>query len=201
MPKVVKTGPGGAPQIPVCTGLPRIWRNSDGASATREILSYELARGRDRLAGKILVIWQFGARELAFGNWKLLDMSLRQPSHARFFTPQAGEQVTVSGTVAALAAVPRPGSVPYADHIVAMHLVDVSGAPQIGNESLQCVAYVWSTRDNVWTPAARLRPGDQITVRLRSWADVSEKYEKINRSDIDDPELTVEEPAWAEFVK
>ena len=46
---------------------------------------------RDRLAGKILVIWQFGARELAFGNWKLLDMSLRQPSHARFFTPQAGE--------------------------------------------------------------------------------------------------------------
>jgi len=108
---------------------------------------------------------------------------------------------TVTATVAALAAVPRPGSVPYADHIVAMHLVDVNGAPQTGNESLQCVAYVWSMRDNVWTPGARLRPGDRITVRLRSWADVSEKYEKINRSDIDDPELTVEEPAWAEFVK
>jgi len=178
-----------------------ILRNSDGASATREILSHELARGRDRLAGKILVIWQFATRELAFGNWKLLDMSLRQPSHVHFFTPQAGEEITVTGTVAALAAVPRPGSVPYADHIVAMHLVDVSGAPQTGNESLQCVAYVWSMRDNGWTPAARLRPGDRITVRLRSWADVSEKYEKINRSDIDDPELTVEEPAWAEFVK
>src|SRR5438270_13304994 len=112
MPKVVKTGPAGAPQIPVCTGLPRIWRNSDGASATREILSHELARGRDRLAGKILVIWQFATRELAFGNWKLLDMSLRQPSHVHFFTPQAGEEITVTGTVAALAAVPRPGSVP-----------------------------------------------------------------------------------------
>jgi len=200
MPKVVKTGPAGAPQIRVCTGLPRIWRNSDGASATREILSHELARGEGSACGKDfgdLAIW----RVRAFGNWKLLDMSLRQPLHARFFRPQAGEQVTVSGTVTALAAVHRPGSVPYADQIVAMHLVDVNGAPQTGNESLQCVAYVWSTRDNVWTPAARLRPGDQITVRLRSWADVSEKYEKINRSDIDDPELTVEEPAWAEFVK
>jgi len=106
----------------------------------------------------------------------------------------------VSGTEA-LAAVHRPGSVPYADQIVAMHLVDVNGAPQTGNESLQCVAYVWSMRDNMWTPVARLRPGDQITVRLRSWAGVSEKYEKINRSDIDDPELTAEEPAWVEFVK
>jgi hypothetical protein len=45
-----------------------IVRNSNGAFATREILSQELARGRDRLAGKKLVVWEFAARELAFGD-------------------------------------------------------------------------------------------------------------------------------------
>jgi len=53
-----------------------ILRNSDASFATREILSNELARGRDRLAGKKLVIWEFAARELSFGNWKLLDLKL-----------------------------------------------------------------------------------------------------------------------------
>ncbi len=38
-----------------------ILRNSDGAFATREMLAHELARGRDRLAGKTLVIWEFAA--------------------------------------------------------------------------------------------------------------------------------------------
>ncbi|MBV8278327.1 MAG: hypothetical protein JO170_24130, partial [Verrucomicrobia bacterium] len=51
-----------------------ILRNSDGAFATREILSHELRRGNDRLKGKRVVIWEFAARELAFGNWKLMDL-------------------------------------------------------------------------------------------------------------------------------
>ena len=41
-----------------------ILRNDDGAHATREILSRELAQGEDRLAGKKVVVWQFAAR-----NW------------------------------------------------------------------------------------------------------------------------------------
>ena len=53
-----------------------ILRNSDAAFATREMLSRELARGRDRLAGKKLVVWQFATRELAFGDWKMLEMKL-----------------------------------------------------------------------------------------------------------------------------
>jgi alginate O-acetyltransferase complex protein AlgJ len=56
-------------------------------------------------------------------------------------------------------------------------------------------------RDNVWTPAARLRPGERITLRLRPWAEVAPQYEQINRSEIDDPELQLEEPVWGEYVK
>ena len=97
-----------------------ILRNSDAAFATREILSHELARGRDRLAGKKLVIWEFAARELAFGDWKMLSIKLGQPGPANFFVPKPGAAVTASGNVEAISNVPRPGSVPYKDHILAL---------------------------------------------------------------------------------
>ena len=48
----------------------RIIQNDQGAHATRGLL----ARDPDRLAGKRVVIWQFAVRELAFGDWKVLEM-------------------------------------------------------------------------------------------------------------------------------
>jgi len=177
-----------------------ILRNSDAAFATREILSRELARGRDRLAGKKVVVWEFAARELAFGNWKLLPLNTGMPQPVHFFSPKPGEENVVTGTVEAISGVPLPGSVPYKDHIVTVHLIDVTGPPQSPAESLQALVCLWSMRDNVWTPAARLRFGDRVTVRLRAWADVAAQYETINRSELDDPALQLEEPAWGELV-
>jgi hypothetical protein len=49
-------------------------RNDAGAHATREMLALELKRGCNRLAGKKVVVWEFAARELAQGDWKLLDL-------------------------------------------------------------------------------------------------------------------------------
>ena len=178
-----------------------ILRNSDAAFATREILNRELARGRDRLAGKKLVIWQFAERELAFGDWKMLEMTLGQPMPAKFFVPKTGEAAVMSGTVEAISTLPRPGSVPYADHILALHLADLTPEGSDRSDGLEALVYVESMRDNVLTPAARFRPGDRVTLRLRPWADVSDKYEKINRSEIDDPAVQLEEPAWGELVK
>jgi alginate O-acetyltransferase complex protein AlgJ len=178
-----------------------ILRNSDAAFASREMLANELARGRDRLAGKKVVIWEFAARELAFGNWKLLEMKLGAPAASRFFTPSPGGEIKVTGTVEAVGSVPRPGSVPYADHITAVHLTDVSLADRPGAEPLQAIVYLWSMRDNVWADAARLRPGERVTLRLKPWGDVAAQLEQINRSEIDDPELQLEEPAWGELVQ
>jgi hypothetical protein len=176
-----------------------ILRNSDGAFATREILSRDLARGRDRLAGKKFVVWEFAMRELAFGNWKLLDMTLRQPPPGRFFVPKAGEKIYVTGTVESISTVPLPGSAPYSDHIMAVHLVDVSGAPGHENENVECLVYLWSMRDNVWTKSARLRPSDRISLTLQPWSDVSAQLEKINRSESQDPAVQLEEPCWGEL--
>ena len=95
---------------------------------------------------------------------------------------------------------PRPGSVPYKDHIAAVHLSDVTVTGAGPNaEPIECIAYVWSMRDNVWTPAARFRPGERVTLRTKAWSDVAPQYEQINRSEIDDPELQLEEPVWGEM--
>ena len=189
--------------------LDAILRNSDGSFATREILARELARGRDRLAGKKLVVWEFAVRELSGGNWKLLPMTLGQVPESRFFHPAPGGSYALTGTVQTVSSVPLPGSVPYKDHILTVQLADLTpvadGPPSPGKKAsggtLQALVYLPSMRDNVWTPAARLRPGDQVSVRLRAWSDVSAQYEKINRSEPDDPALQLEEPVWGELER
>jgi len=173
-----------------------IVRNSDGAFATREILQHELARGRDRLAGKRVVIWEFATRELSIGNWRLLDMKLGKSEPARFLTINAGDEREITGTVEAVSSVPRAGSVPYKDHIMSLHVVDIDGKP--GAEAL---VYAWSMRDNVWTSAARIRPGDQVKLKLRAWNEVAAQFEKFNRSEIEDPAVQLEEPVWGELVR
>src|SRR5881227_3084922 len=178
-----------------------ILRNSDASFATREILSNELARGRDRLAGKKLVIWEFAARELSFGNWKILDLKLGEAKSSRFLSLKAGEDIAVNGTVESVSPVPRPGTVPYKDHIEALHLVDLVAADSRGGSvqtpdtfrevasHSQAVVYLWSMRDDVWTSAARL------------WPDVSAQYEKFNRTELDDSALQLEEPVWSDHVE
>ncbi len=178
----------------------RITRNDDGAFATREILSRELARGQDRLAGKRVVIYQFAVRELVVGDWRMLDMTLGDPLPPRFFVPESGEIRTVRGVVASTSRVPRPGSVPYADHIMALHLVDLEEDGLLLDDP-QAVVYVWSMRGNVWTPEARLRPGDEVTIQLRAWADVADALDGMNRSEPDDFALQLAEPAWGEVLR
>ena len=65
----------------------------------------------------------------------------------------------------------------------------------------QAVVYLWSMRDNEWTSAARLRPGDRVKLRLRPWPDVSAQYEKFNRTELDDSALQLEEPVWGENIE
>ena len=105
--------------------LDRITRNDDGAYATREMLAAELAKGRDRLAGKRLVIYQFAIRELAVGNWKRIDLKPGTAPQVKYLTLPPGSERTVRGRIEAVSAVPRPGTVAYKDHVMAIHLTDL----------------------------------------------------------------------------
>lgn len=177
--------------------LDRLSRNDAGAHATREMLARELVRGRDRLAGKKVVLWQFANRELAQGDWKLIPLELRPAAPTELLVLPHGSTQDVRGTVAAVSAVPVPGRVPYADHIAAVHLVDVQGAPSAAGEAY---VFLWSMTNHTRTGAARLRPGDEVALRLRAWSEVEPTAASVNRSELDDENLLLAEPCWGEVL-
>ncbi len=53
----------------------RLAINAGGASGSRQRLAEELASGRDRLAGKKLVVFQFAVRDLAIGDWRVVELA------------------------------------------------------------------------------------------------------------------------------
>ena len=193
-------GAGLAEHLSLALGLPvdAITRNDSGSFATREMLAKELQRGNDRLAGKKLVIWEFASRELASGDWKLIQMALGEKREASMYVPPTGKTVAIRGVVRAASPAPKPGTVPYKDHIIMLHLAEMKSAEDPSADGNEAVVYVWSMRDNVQTQAAGWRAGDTVSLRLRPWADLNGKYEAINRSELEDENLLLADPTWGE---
>jgi len=193
-------GAGLAEHLSLALGLPvdTITRNDAGSFATREMLARDLQRGNDRLAGKKLVIWEFASRELACGDWKIIPMTLGEKREAEMYVPAAGKMMAIRGVVRAASPAPKPGTVPYKDHIIMVHLAELASADDPAADGKEAVIFVWSMRDNVQTPAARWRPGDAVTLHLRPWTEMAAKYDAINRSELEDEKLLLAEPAWGE---
>lgn len=166
-------------------------RNDAGAFATRQLLANELKRGRDRLAGKKTVIYEFAIRELVNGDWKLIDLTLKKAPESDFLTVSA--PVVVTATVLNTSSVPRPYSAPYRDHVMSLHLGDING-----NE--QALVYAVSMRNNVWTSAAHLRVGDTVKIRLEPYEAREDEFGNWTRSEFDDENLLLAEPVYGEIV-
>ena len=200
---------GFAEQVSLALGLPldTITRNDAGSHATREMLALDLERGTNRLAGKQVVIWEFAARELACGDWKIIPLAAGakqpaatdvMPEDGGAYVPATGSPVLVRGVVKAASPAPRPGSVPYKDHVIMVHLGGLEAEKDPAAAGKEAVVFVWSMRDNKPTPAAGWRPGDKVSLELRPWAEVAAKYDAINRSELDDDTLLLAEPCWGE---
>lgn len=176
-----------------------ILRNDDGAYATREMLSRELAQGEDRLAGKKVVVWQFAARELAVGDWKLLDLTLQQPRRLADSSPPADHELIVSGTIAAKSTAPRAGRMPYANHIFTLDLTDLQVHSGTFTEPKLAV-YLFSMRNQQNTPAFSWPIGKRVKLSLQPWKpDFFRRYGRINRTETDDIEL--QRPWWGEVIE
>ena len=177
-------------------------RNSDGALATRQMLQRELAAGRDRLAGKKVVVWEFATRELSFGDWRTVELRLGTVKRAAFFCPPAGQRRLIRGTVAEMGPVPRPGTVPYREHIVALRLVDVElegEGGQKGERVGECLVYAWSMREQVLGEVGRLRIGERVSFEVRDWEGVAPELEKFQRGELSDAALAAEPVTWGEL--
>ena len=177
-----------------------IVQNDAGAFATRELLAKELGRGNDRLASKKVVIWQFATRELASGNWKIVSMDLREKPESDFFSLLPGESRDVTAIVAAVSRSPVPGSVPYKDNIVTLHLKDIRDI-QTGEKYGQALVYAWGMRENITMPLAKVRIGDEVSLKLLDWEMVQSLYSSYRRSTLDDEMLELELPVWGELLK
>lgn len=181
----------------------RIVRNDAGAHATREMLAREVSSGSRRLDRLKVIVWEVAMRELTAGDWKPVAMEARAPAAAPsstgFFVAPRGSTVVVRGVVAAISRAADPGSAPYKDQIVALHLEKLEGVSgAIGGD--EAVVYVWAMRDSALTPAARLRAGDSVTLRLRPWIDVEPDYASIMRTELPSDALLLEEPNWGEEI-
>lgn len=176
-----------------------IIQNDNGSFATRQTLARELGRGRDRLNGKKAVVWQFALRELLAGDWKLIHMELAEAPETSFFVPEPGEELIITGIINNTSSIPYPGSTPYKDHIFTIHLTDVQSKDK-SLENTEVLLYTYSMIDNTLTRAAHYHMGQTITVRIKSWDDVYDEFSGINRSEIDDDDLFLEDPCWGEEV-
>ena len=73
-------------------------RNDGGAHASRQMLADALRRKDPRLAHIKLVIWEFAARELSFGDWKPMDYAPFPTAEDLPQTPRTTETNTTAVT-------------------------------------------------------------------------------------------------------
>jgi alginate O-acetyltransferase complex protein AlgJ len=193
-----------AEQLSYALGRPvdRIAQNDSGAYATRQTLAQELARGNDRLAGKRVLIWQFAIRELAVGDWKPVAWNQPRSAEQVHSSAPAGpglDRCLVRGRINAISGAPEPGSVPYRDAILAVHLTEME--PLRGNANgSEALVYLWGMRDNRLTSAARYRPGQSVKLSLTPWTQAQVNFGRFTRVELDDPDFRlIELPTyWAD---
>ena len=178
----------------------RISQNNDGALIPRRLLATEIGRDTGRFANTQVVVYQFAARELSQGDWRAVGWRAetgRGEGVDAFWVPGFDAIATVEATVAATGVVPRPGSVPYRDHIVAVHLTEIEvPAGEVASTTTGAVVYLRSMIDNELTVAAGYRPGDRVRLRLQSWASVAGAFDGISRGELAEPDLLLAVPWW-----
>ena len=180
--------------------IDRLTQNDNGAFATREALARAVARAPNRLDHTRVVVYQFATRELSDGDWRPVDLDSSSTTTAGpFLTPAPGQQMTVRGLVRQRAPVPRPGTVPYRDHIMALEL-ELMDNEQVELTGTAAHVYVSSMTDNVWTDAATITVGDTVTMTLRPWAEVSSALDGITRGELTAGDAAFAEPWWGELA-
>lgn len=180
-----------------------ILRNDGGAHEMREMLSRELARGRDRLGGKRVVVWQFSERELAVGDWRTdsTPMVLGEGMGTAFLELATGESIEISGVVQEISRAPRPGTVPYVDHVISIHVADLQ-SPDVSRAIPENVLVAMqSMRGKEWTAAARYRIGDVVELKLFNYNEMDARVgiAGINTAPLDS-DVFLEDPVWGEPI-
>ncbi len=178
----------------------RLSRNDAGARSAREMLAAEARKNPGWLEGKKVVVWEMAVREFVNGDWSDIRIEGRVSDARGFFVVPPGEPVEVLATVAAVGPLPRPGESPYADYLTAVHLADLRDAATGAPLARDALVYAFTMRERKVLPSANLAPGQSIKVKLSNYAGKSDMLDAINRGELDDVELMLETPNFAEWI-
>lgn len=181
--------------------IDRIVRNAGGSYATREALAGELRAGTgDRLAGKVVVVWQFADRDLAFGDWKLVDLPLDASRGRGAAAGSSQQELLVRARVLKTSRAPDPNE-PYEDALTYTQYELVQC--ELGEAShATIVAIEWAMRGRVVLEPARYRTGDVHRLRLTSYAAHVKAHPAIEQiqalDDLDDYDA---DPYWVQSAE
>lgn len=186
-------------------GVDRLSRNDAGALEARRMLASAWAKDDRRFGAKRVIVWQLAMRELLAGDWSAVALPAGETAGPEepaggFFVAPAGRPVEVVGTIIALGAMPRPEETPYADFLTAVHLGDLRDAASGNKLDAEALAYVFTMRDRRLLPAAELVAGQEVRALLLNYGENASRLEQLNRSELDDVELMLQEPNFAEWI-
>lgn len=184
------------------TSVDKLARNDAGAKSAREMLGAEAGRNPGWLDGKKVIVWVMAAREFVRGEWSpvSLDSHANAEAKGQFFVVPSGECRDVSARLASLGNLPAEGESPYADFLTAIHLTDLQDAYSGEKITGDALAYLFTMRDRELAVPPGLAAGARVTLRLSSYADRRDRLDSLNRGDLADMEIMMEEPNFAEWI-
>jgi alginate O-acetyltransferase complex protein AlgJ len=156
----------------------RIARNADGAFASRQ----ELQREAGRLRGKRVVVWQFAARELSFGDWKVLPLPPEGIGERDALGAEEANEV--EGVIARVAPVPDLRRTPYREAVMEVSL-------QVDSVPGDVVLLGLGVEERLATPMTAWKVGQRVRVKTVPWRAVEERYGRLHRFALEDPEFAL----------
>ena len=180
----------------------KLSRNDAGAKSAREMLASEAVRNPGWLEGKKVVIWVLAAREFMRGDWERVNLDSGKPAAAfgDFFVVAPGSPLEVEARIVSHGPVPVAGESPYADYLTAVHLTDLRDAATGKAIPGDVLAYVFTMRDHRVVPAPDLVEGERARLRLSNYAEKAGQLDSLNRGEIDDVEVMMRKPNFAEWT-
>jgi alginate O-acetyltransferase complex protein AlgJ len=180
----------------------KLARNDSGARAAREMLGAEAARVAGWLDGKKVVVWVMAAREFVSGDWKPVPLPGPGASAAmEFLVVPRGESLEVEATVRAMGPLPEPGDTPYADYLTALHLSDMREASTGREMAGDALAYIYTMRGRKPVRLPDLVEGARVKLRLSNYAENADTLDPLNRGELDDVEVMMQDPNYAEWTE
>lgn len=150
--------------------------NAGGALQTRAALASQ----PELLDNIDAVVWEFTARELSFGDWRVVPLPEGAVQADKRWLAAGPGEVLVQGRVLAVAPAADPATAPYPDEVVAIR---VKLEPPHGSAT-EAWLYAWGSLDRVAGNAARLAPDDAVTLRAIDWGAAPPRAHSASRSEL-----------------